>query len=92
LSFCSNCGSRIGINEGIAGGGGGGEETYLLVGSLDESVLCGERDGDGKRVGGEIGKVLGKPLYHGWMENAIPGLTDKLEGKHFAQDTGMPGP
>jgi hypothetical protein len=62
------------------------------VGSLDESVLCGEKGEDGKRVGGEIGKILGKPLYHGWLENAIPGLTDKFEGKTHQQNSGMPGP
>jgi hypothetical protein len=90
-SWCADCGSRLCVNEGTIGNGGGGE-TYLYIGSLDESVLCGEKGEDGKRTGGEIGKILGKPLYHGWLDNAILGVTDTMEGKKHCQNSGMSGP
>jgi len=56
-----------------------------MLGTLDEEVLCGKKGEDGKREGG-LGTELCKADSHIWMENAIPGVTDKLEGRKYQQN------
>jgi hypothetical protein len=86
-TFCSNCGSSLTFNEKEKP-----EITEIHLGSLDEEVLCGtkiggEGDGKVKRDASGFGLDLCKARNHVWMENAIVGLTDKLEGELYPKGT-----
>jgi hypothetical protein len=88
-SFCSNCGSSLAFNYN-----GRPETTEIHLGSLDEEVLCGKKVSqaeDGKvtkRDGSTLGYDLCKARDHIWVENAIRGITDKLEGSLYAKGRG----
>jgi hypothetical protein len=57
-----------------------------MLGTFDEDVLCG-RLVDGKRVGGEVGKIISSPAGHMWLANAVEGVTDVLpEATRYAED------
>jgi len=84
--FCSNCGSSLTFNENDTP-----EMTEIHLGSLDEEVLCGKKihqEGDErtKRDDSGLGSDLCKTQTHIWMENAIVGLTDKLEGELYLRN------
>lgn len=97
--FCSVCGSSIGfVNESDDP-----DITEIHPGSLDEEVLCGKetgrkeegegegRDGGGflKRSGG-FGNALCGNGSHVWLENAVPGLTDRMEGSKYERGRDSP--
>lgn len=96
--FCSTCGSALTFSYNDS------DSIEINLGAFDEEVLVGKRDEANAwedeygrhipRTGG-VGKELGYPKYHIFMENAIPGVTDdfpgikylldKTEGKGFTQ-------
>jgi hypothetical protein len=86
-SFCSNCGSSLAFNYNDSP-----EVTELYIGSIDEDVLCGKKVGESedrkctKRDGSGLGYDLGKVQNHIWLENAIEGVTNKLEGGLYVRD------
>ena len=58
------------------------------MGSFDESCLIGEKvSGEGPERKGGYGSMLAKAEEHNWFQNAIPGVTDHLEGKRFAEES-----
>ncbi|KAH7043172.1 Mss4-like protein [Macrophomina phaseolina] len=87
--FCTACGSSLTWIDAERP-----ETIEVHVGTLDEEVLIGrlveskeeERDEYGvrqKREGG-WGRELGKARWHNFVENAVPGVTDRMEGpKHL---------
>ncbi|EEP79812.1 predicted protein [Uncinocarpus reesii 1704] len=86
--FCSNCGSSVAyVNTNRA------HETEIYLGSLDEEVLCGRKGGRKEtewgvwheRSGG-LGMEICKTQRHIWIENAIPGITDGMEGRKWLQE------
>ena len=84
--FCSNCGSALFFLDGS-------DETEIWIGSIDEEFLVGkkvpgsekqtEKGVEVERAGG-FGPILAKATKHNWMENAILGITDEMDGvKHL---------
>ena len=86
-SFCNNCGSSLAFTYDASP-----EITEIYLGTLDEDALCGKKVGqeeDGKcteRDGSGLGYDLCKAQNHIWIENAIKGLTDKLDGGLYTRD------
>jgi len=73
--FCSRCGSSI-----LWRSDDQKENIDLLLGTVDERWLVGEKGHDGRRIGG-FGKELATPNDNQiWCENEIPGCTDLLHG------------
>ncbi|GME57473.1 uncharacterized protein LTHEOB_4748 [Neofusicoccum parvum] len=91
--FCCACGSALTwLTDDVPGG------IEVHVGTLDESVLIGEvveeEQGDGfgtrkRRVGG-WGRELAVARWHNFVENAVPGVTDGMEGVKYLE-TGSKG-
>ncbi|KAF2204670.1 hypothetical protein GQ43DRAFT_478033 [Delitschia confertaspora ATCC 74209] len=91
--FCSKCGSSLTFNDKRDP-----EHTEMNLGAFDEEVLCGKKDEASAwedehgrhvpRVGG-VGKELCTAKYHIFMENAIPGVTDELEGTKWRLSSRM---
>lgn len=89
-AFCSTCGSSIAF-----GNIDKPEQTEIHVGTLDEEVLIGrhtaaskregKHEGDIMRIGG-LGKEICQAECHIYCENAIPGITDKLDGVQYLTD------
>ncbi len=96
--FCSRCGSSISFTCFDKE-----EETELWIGTLDEEVLVGRKlPGSGKETShgteyereGGVGEALCvEPSSHTFMQNAIPGATDKRGGLKFWRNggEGVPG-
>jgi hypothetical protein len=71
------------------------EWTDIWLGVFDEDVLCGTRDEANAwedehgrhvpRVGG-FGKELTAATEHLFLENAVPGVTDDLNGTKWVAD------
>ncbi|KAK1141017.1 hypothetical protein N8T08_009674 [Aspergillus melleus] len=88
--FCSACGSSLSFRSEDAP-----DKIYILLGTLDEEVLVGEKvAGSGRET--EFGVVwerkggIGMPLaYQLYWENAIPGVSDLLkDGKRHLTHPG----
>lgn len=87
--FCGTCGSALSFCYDKS------DSIELNLGSFDEDVLVGKRDEANAwedeygrhvpRIGG-VGKELGYPRYHIFMENAIPGVTDDFPGTKYLLD------
>ncbi len=72
-AFCKNCGSFLSWTDRSVP-----EDVELLVGSLDEEFLVGERDSEDKPLGA-FGVALANPEGdHFYVRNEIAGVTDGL--------------
>lgn len=86
-SFCNNCGSSLTFCYDAKP-----ELTEVYLGTLDEEALCGKKIGpeeDSKctsRDESGLGYDLCKAQNHIWIENAIKGVTDKLDGGLYTRD------
>ncbi|KAF2395679.1 hypothetical protein EJ06DRAFT_545433 [Trichodelitschia bisporula] len=87
-SFCSTCGSSLTFNYRRDDG-----EIEFYLGTLDEEVLAGKIVGEKTDENGPhferekaLGSQVGKAATHIFYENAVPDVTDNLQGKKFWRD------